>query len=93
MQKNEYHVNYECNNTKNIASKGERVHRVYMRHLIQEMNLCCRLFVKQNSLETMRRQSIRLRGKIALHCHYIIHNKSHSTAAAINLQFDGTCRV
>ena len=30
-----------------IASKGELVHRVYLRHLIQEMNLCCRLFAKK----------------------------------------------
>ena len=46
MQKKiEDHVDYECN--KKGAFRIDRVHRVYLRHLIQEMNLCCRLFAKK----------------------------------------------
>ena len=74
-----------------IASKAERVHRVYLRHLIQRNNLCFRLFVKKSFIERMRRQTIRLRRKIALH--YIIGYKFHHTAAVMNLHFDGTCRI
>ena len=39
-----------------IASKGELVHRVYLRHLIQEMNLCCRLFAKKKLFAKDTRQ-------------------------------------
>ena len=74
-----------------IASKGKRFYRVYLRHLVQDNNLWCRLFVKQNFIKRMRRQTIRLRRKIEFH--YIIGNKFQHTAVVMNLHLYGTCRI
>ena len=68
---------------------GKRVHRVYLR-LIEQINSCCRLLAKDIFFERTRRQTIRLRGKIANH--YISGNKSHYTAA-VDWHLDGTCRI